>query len=189
MVSIIVPDHLEERYEELAELIKELYPACELVHAPDPEGKGKGWAVRKGVELARGDHVLFFDGDFDIHPVEIRKLLACSCDVVVGSKAFKGLPLTRRIVSMSARLLIKTLFGLPVWDTQTGIKMFRKDILPNWKIDGFGFDVEILKYVHDHGHHIHEVPIECTITKTRGLRLFRTLWEIISFRLSCLVKK
>ena len=117
---------------------------------------GKGYAVREGFRIAKGDYILFIDGGMELHPREIRIFLGLmelyNADVVVGSKRHPqskvDYPAIRRILSYLYQKQIKALFGLDVTDTQVGLKLFRREVveavLPHLSIDRYGFDLEIL---------------------------------------------
>jgi hypothetical protein len=71
--------------------------------------------------------------------------------------------LQRRIISTIYFSFIKLLFGLPIKDTQTGLKLFKhkvlKDIFPKIVIKSFAFDLEVLAYAHRLGYKIAEAPV------------------------------
>jgi glycosyltransferase involved in cell wall biosynthesis len=118
--------------------------------------RGKGHGVREGFRLAQGDAVLFIDGGMELHPSAIRVFLGLlelyGADIVIGSKRHPqsrvDYPALRRVLSFIYQKLIKILFRLDVTDTQVGIKLFRRQvvdaILPELRIDRYGFDLELL---------------------------------------------
>ena len=69
---------------------------------------GKGWALVRGAQLARGELVLFMDADLDVHPRQLAilhdALVSDGADVVIGSKLHRGsriaYPWRRRILSL-----------------------------------------------------------------------------------------
>jgi glycosyltransferase involved in cell wall biosynthesis len=134
--------------------------------------QGKGHAVRVGVDRSRGDIVAFIDGDLDIHPSGIGRLLRQleddHLDAVVGSKVHPGsevrYPTFRRFQSGVFRLLVRGLFSLDVADTQTGLKVFRRSALvpslDHVRAQGFLFDLELLVLVNDAGAAVAEGPVD-----------------------------
>lgn len=117
---------------------------------------GKGHAVRKGFSRAKGEYILFIDGGMELHPREIKIFVGLmslyQADIVLGSKRHPQsdveYPWYRKFLSYMFQLLIRFLFSVDVTDTQVGMKLFRRPvidaILPNLRIDRYGFDLEIL---------------------------------------------
>ena len=99
-------------------------------------------------------------------------------DAVVGSKRIGKSPLRRKIMTRLTRLWYKLLYGLRV-DTQTGIKLFRREALESldwsWESNGFIYDVEVLARLRDKGFRMIEVPIECEIRRQLA---FKTIFKI-----------
>lgn len=120
------------------------------------QNAGKGHAVRKGFQEAAGDYVFFIDGGMELHPKEIRIFIGLmalyDADIVIGSKRHPQskvhYPLFRRVLSATYQKLVKFLFDVEATDTQVGLKLFRREviqaILPDLRIDRYGFDLEIL---------------------------------------------
>ena len=144
MISILVPSNLEPNILKMMMALEDAFPYAQIITANDRYRKGKGWAVREALKKADGDIIVFIDGDGDIHPNMIKRLLPYIryYDIVVGKKNCSKL-FSRRIITILSRLYIKLLFGLNV-DTQTGVKVFRREALLPWKTDSFAFDIEIL---------------------------------------------
>jgi glycosyltransferase involved in cell wall biosynthesis len=117
---------------------------------------GKGVALRVGMTRARGKYVAFIDGDGDLDPRELKGFLALmelyQPDLVIGSKRHPlssvQYPATRRALSWIYQRLVRVLFGLNVRDTQTGMKLVRRDVLdavlPRMLEKRFAFDLEFL---------------------------------------------
>lgn len=126
--------------------------------------RGKGFAVRRGMERAHGGLVGFLDADGDIGPEILSAFLAVARnenpDLVYGSKRHPGsrvnAPWVRRVASELYRWLVRLLFRLSIPDTQTGIKLLRHDVatavVPRLTIDRFAFDVELFVVASDLGY-------------------------------------
>ncbi len=145
------------------------------------ENRGKGHALLCGAAHSRGDFIAFIDSDLDLHPFLLVAFLQTMedsrADVVVGSKfhpqsTIVKYPLTRRILSFGYYLLVRALFGLPVRDTQTGLKLFRRPVLeavaPLSRSEKFSFDVEILCLAHSMGFKIVEAPVTLQFKRRFG---------------------
>jgi len=147
---------------------------------------GKGYAVKQGMLAARGAIALFTDTDLSAPIEESEKLtaaIAAGADVAIGSRA-----VDRRSISVrqSARrewagiffnLAVQLATGLPFVDTQCGFKAFRmphcRILFEQQRIEGFGFDPEILFLAQRHGLRAVEVSVRWAhdpLTKVRVLR-------------------
>lgn len=134
--------------------------------------QGKGFAVRYGFKYTTGDVVAFIDADLNLHPRQILGLMEYmrkyDADVVVGSKRHPeskvSYPLPRKILSEIYYLFIRILFGIPVRDTQVGLKLYKRevleDVLPKVLVKRYAFDIEILANAHRLGYRIIESPVE-----------------------------
>lgn len=163
LLSIIIPSRTEPNIQDMVDITEKHFPnAHQIIVANDREGHGKGWAVRQALQHATGDVICFIDGDMDIHPRMIKRLIPFldDYDCVVGRKQIRGL-LSRRILTRLSRLYIHTLFDINI-DTQTGLKLFNRHILEDWKSDKFMFDLEILAKLRQKRIDIIEVPVEVT---------------------------
>jgi glycosyltransferase involved in cell wall biosynthesis len=136
------------------------------------ENLGKGGALKEGFRSCSGSLVAFLDGDLDIHPsclpVLVNMLDFQLADGVVGSKSHPNsvvsYPMMRRVQSRAFSLIVRRFFSLNVRDTQTGVKVFRREALQehlhNVTVSGFAFDLELLARMSRSGMKIVEGPIE-----------------------------
>lgn len=136
-----------------------------------PVNRGKGRALLEGWQVATGDYIVFIDADLDLPPIQIHDLLdqltSTDADVVVGTKktTMRGsYPGARRVLSRIFALSTGGIFRLPVSETQTGLKIFRRKVLeavaPNVRIDRYAFDLELLARAHASGFVLAERPVE-----------------------------
>ena len=139
--------------------------------------QGKGWALKEAFRLSKGEWLVFLDSDLDIDPGQLELFFRIQAqsgsDVVIGSKRHPqsriNYPLKRRFVSAGYFFLVKLLFRLPLRDTQTGLKLFRRDVLrtvfPKVLVKRYAFDLELLVLAHHFGFGIVESPV---IVEYRG---------------------
>jgi hypothetical protein len=71
---------------------------------------------------------------------------------------------------------------LPVEETQTGLKVFRRQVLdrvlPELKLSGYAFDLELLVRANEAGFKMREIPVELGPTAaSAGLRR-SMLWDL-----------
>jgi len=126
--------------------------------------RGKGQALRMGLAMGRGRYVGFIDADGDLDPGLLLPFLALADlyepDVVLGSKRHPlsevEYPGIRRVYSWGYQQLIRVLFRLNVRDTQTGLKLVRREVLsaalPRMVEKRFAFDLELLVVARRLGH-------------------------------------
>lgn len=146
---------------------------------------GKGAALANGFRLAQGEFIAFLDADLEIQPEYVQKMLEAQQnngkDVIVGRKVYlqAHVPLLRRMMSWVYRNLVRLLFNLHLRDTQTGIKVFRRQVLetciPRLTVKGFAFDVELLALAQKAGYSIDEYPVELTFKRTRSLERIKLM--------------
>jgi glycosyltransferase involved in cell wall biosynthesis len=132
--------------------------------------KGKGYALKKGGIMAKGDKIIFLDSDLDIPPKQIKFFLdeLNDTDIVIGSKRHPDskiiYPASRKFMSAIYQRINSILFDLNVKDTQVGIKAFHslvlKKNLPKLAIKRYVFDLELLVVANKEGYKIKEVPVE-----------------------------
>ncbi|MGD0644132.1 MAG: glycosyltransferase [Candidatus Bathyarchaeia archaeon] len=131
---------------------------------------GKGHAVKTGFMQTSGDIVVFADSDMEIGLSTISCYLAAleRGDIVIASKRHADsrveVPLSRRILSLCFNGLVRLLTGVPVNDTQSGLKAMRKsafiDIFPRLAVKRYAFDVELLAVAHLCGLKVVEMPVD-----------------------------
>jgi len=187
MLSIIIPSHKETDISHMEHACKLMFPYAEVIVSKDELGLGKGWAIRYGLMQAKGDTIVFIDGDLDIHCGEIYNLLPYLLyyDVVIGIKDLRKLPPRRKLVSFGYRLFVRFLFRLHISDTQTGLKIWKRNKIPDFQTDGFAYDIEMLVKARKANLRIKEVPINCRIYSTVKLSsIIKTFWETIRIWLS-----
>ncbi len=132
---------------------------------------GKGNALKAGFRASSGELVLLLDGDLDILPGYLPGFLETmereKADIVIGSKRHPKsrvrYPWHRRIASAVYYGLVRLLIGMPVTDTQTGMKLFRRNVLgealDRMLVKQYAFDLELLAIAYGRGAKIAEAPV------------------------------
>ncbi len=158
------------------------------------KNRGKGGAVTWGAVNSRGDIVGFIDADLDLSPDLIRgyyeEMNRTGSDIVIGSKMHKDskleYPFARKVFSFCYYIMLKVLFGLKCHDTQTGLKLYRgeiiREIAPLRKIEGYAFDIELLALASKKKAKLIEMPVELNYTRGQsfGRIKFKDVWKMFT---------
>ncbi|HLY60760.1 MAG TPA: dolichyl-phosphate beta-glucosyltransferase [Terriglobia bacterium] len=168
---VIVDDGSTDSTPELLKDFQKRWPATRILR--NEPNRGKGFSVRRGVLEAQGEFVLFSDADLSAPIEETDRLLAAmdslQADAVVGSRAINrqliGIhqPIFRELSGRFFNLCVRLSTGLKIHDTQCGLKLFRRASTRRafelQRVDGFGFDPELLFLIERRGGKIVEVPV------------------------------
>ena len=167
---IVVNDGSRDNTAEIVRTLAAENPVLRLLE--NPGNRGKGYSVRNGMLNARGRIVLFSDADLSSPIEEMPKLLQAleaGADIAIGSRWLRAetqtqrQPLYRQLFGRVFNLLLRLTLGLKFKDTQCGFKAFTQTavqaIFPLQKIEGWGFDPEILFLARKFGCQVQEVPV------------------------------
>ncbi len=148
--------------------------------------RGKGGAVRAGMQVANGRVVAFTDADLAYEPRQIMPLLEQiegGYDAAIGSRRHEAArqlvgrgivrELGSRVVNLATNLLLLGQYR----DTQCGIKAFRRDVaqlvFSRARIDGFAFDIEVLHLIERYHLSLAEVPVTVANSERSTVRIGR----------------
>lgn len=115
--------------------------------------RGKGYALRQGVQAATGEYVIYTDIDFPYTNESFDKIfeaLKAGNDVAVGIRGaeyYTHLPASRVRISKFLRSLIRFFLRIPTDDTQCGLKGFNqkgKEVFQQTTINRYLFDLEFV---------------------------------------------
>ncbi len=192
---VVIDDcSVDDTYSKASGLIKK-YPR-HLIVKKIPINLGKGRVIKKALRYISGDYAVFLDADMDLHPIQIQTLFDImrldNADIVIGSKMHPNsivtYPLQRKIISLIYYMAGKVLFNLPCHDTQTGLKLFKVEVLrkvfPRILVKQFAFDLEVLVNAHHLGYRIAEAPIVLKPQRKYGRisfeQMFVTGWDTLA---------
>ncbi len=164
---IIIDDNSQDG---TAEILKDRVQGqvCKIIY--NDANYGKGYSLRKGIEIAKGEIIIIQDADLEYDPKEyyklIRPIIDGHADVVYGSRFIGGderriLFFWHTVANKLLTLLSNMFTNLNLTDMETCYKVFRKEIIKkiNLKENGFGFDPEVTAKVAKLKPRIYEVGI------------------------------
>lgn len=159
--------------------------------------RGKGGAVKYGVENAGGDYIFFTDADMP-YPIEnvgmaVEMFGKTDADAVLGKRMQKEngakYPWYRSLISKSFSFLVNLVLRINTTDTQCGFKGFKKEaaeiIFSKNTLSGWGFDVEIFFIAHKYNLKVSRIDVELfhdNDSKIRvvsdSVKIFRDLMKV-----------
>ncbi|HRP02444.1 MAG TPA: glycosyltransferase family 2 protein [Candidatus Kapabacteria bacterium] len=164
---IVVDDGSKDRTAEIASSFSNVKVLVQ------EQNQGKGAAVRRGMLYASGSFRLFSDADLSTPIYEFERLYSQfqdGYDIVIGNRALDysmikvHQPFYREFMGKMFNKIVQALVVKGISDTQCGFKGMSakaaQDIFSRSKIDGFGFDVEMLFIANSLNYKIQQVAVE-----------------------------
>lgn len=181
---IIVNDGSTDETKDVCEQISNDYNKVKFFSYE--KNKGKGEAVRVGIENSLGGYVLFMDADLstDISAIKNVLNLKSEFDVIIGSRRNKNTvlakkqPLIRIIIGKCCSIITNIIIPLNVSDTQCGFKAFEgnfaREMIKRQQLNGFAFDVEYLYMAKLNNKKITEIGVIWENDEDSKVSLFRS---------------
>ena len=191
---IVVENGSSDRTVEVARAFAEEHPYVQVLEV---DTRGKGLAVKAGMLAARGVYRFICDADLSMPIEEIVKFLPPAIhthDVIIATREGKearrvGEPYRRHLMGRVFNWIVKLTAVRGFEDTQCGFKMFSQtaaeDLFSVQKMNGIGFDVELIFIAQKRSYQICEVPITWYYDPDSRMRLIQDslhilleIWEI-----------
>ena len=183
---LVVDDGSTDATSSVVETLASSAPEIQLLRAP--LRRGKGAAVRRGMQAAVGHLQLFADADGATPIQELARLeqaVASGADLAIGSRTLASRLPDYAVQARLYRTILGNLFnsvvqqsGLKgITDTQCGFKLFRQavaaDLFGVSKVNGYGFDLELLYVAQQRGYRIAEIPVNWSDQPGSKVRILR----------------
>jgi len=186
-VVVVENGSQDQTYTVAMEIAGEM-PNLRVLHLDEA---GKGLAVRTGLLASHGDYRMIADADFSMPVEEINLFLPPNqdADICIASRELTGSvrynePALRHFIGRIYNFFIRALVLPGLQDTQCGFKCFRgkivEDIFSLQTIDGWAFDVEVLKIASLHGWEIREIPVHWSYFPGSKVNILRD--SLVMFR-------
>ncbi len=123
--------------------------------------KGKGEALKTGVENSIGEIIVFIDSDLQDDPKDLPKFLEkinSGYDFVNGARINRQENLLVKLYSKIAGWILKIFLHSPFSDINCGFKVFKKEVLSDFVFYGNNFRFFPL-HVFYQGYKVTEVPV------------------------------
>jgi len=197
------PDGTGRLADELARSISRIH----VLHRSKKEGLGRAYLAGFRWALEHDFAYVFeMDADFSHDPKFLPEFLRAieGADLVVGSRYKDGVnvinwPLSRLLLSVGANLYSRIVTGIPVSDTTSGFKCFRRKVLETINLDavhsnGYAFQIEMNFRAWKRGFRLVEIPIvfvdRVEGTSKMSPRIVReAIWMVWFLRLKSLLGK
>lgn len=180
---ILVDDHSSDNSAEIINKLAKKYPLKFFVK----EGKqGKAYSILEGYTKTSAEVVAMIDGDLQYPPEALPDMLAslASSGLVIANRKIRHATTLRNALSKTGRFVTSRLISQQNLDIQSGLKMFKRDIMGHLdikNIDAWSLDVPLVQTALDLGYQIGTVDIEFS-PRTNGnskVNLFTTSKQIL----------
>ncbi len=158
---IFIVDRSTDGTFEAIEKLSSIYP----IIVRHKQGKpGKAYSILEGAALAESEYVVMIDGDLQYPPEAIPDMLRLTPKhgVVIAERKVREGSFLRRIISLCGAYIVGKLLLRLVYDIQSGLKVFRRDILTHidpFSVYGWSIDIPLLHTARELGHSIGVIPI------------------------------
>jgi len=179
---IVVDDHSDDNTRAVVRHFAQRFP---VILKMKNGNKGKAQSLLEGFSYAKYDVLCMIDADLQYDPHLIPAMLdkiTNGADIVIANRVYTDVSFMRHFLSKSFSYLFGTLIHGIHEDVQSGLKVFRKEIIERFDINPspWTFDLEFLKKSLDAGYTIDSIQINFSkrIYGKSKINIFKASWEI-----------
>jgi glycosyltransferase involved in cell wall biosynthesis len=164
---LFVDDVSRDRTRQIIREIAAAHPAVDIQVILHDRNQGRGATVTDGFRAARGEIVGYLDVDLEVHARYIPSLVRAiekGADVATVRRiyAFQLRSIDRYVMSRGYSFLVRRLLRVPIHDTETGYKFFRRErllgVLDEIEDPGWFWDTEFMVRALRRGLRLQEIP-------------------------------
>ncbi len=164
---LFVDDVSRDGTREIIRGIAATHPTVDVRVLLHERNQGRGATVTDGFRAARGEIVGYLDVDLEVHSRYIPSLVRAiekGADVATVRRiyAFQLGSIDRYVMSRGYSFLVRKLLRVPIHDTETGYKFFRRErllpVLDQIEDRGWFWDTEFMVRALRHGLRLVEIP-------------------------------
>jgi dolichol-phosphate mannosyltransferase len=181
---LVIDDASPDGTGELAGRLAAEVSFLEVLHRKRKEGLGPAYAAGFERALSSGAAlVATIDCDFSHDPRDLPRLVAATewAGIALGSRYVRGggtenWGAVRRFVSRGGSAYARAILGIPIRDTTSGFKVYRREVLEairpaSIESRGYAFQIETVYRALRAGFVVEEVPIRFTDRTTGGSKM------------------
>ena len=153
---------------------------------------GKGYALKRGVQVAKNDWVLTTDADCSVSNFQLtkwikKKYLIKNTLIYFGSRSHKfsivKKKIARKVVGIAFKFLIRLFFKIKISDTQCGFKLYKlntaKKIFKIISTNDYMHDIEICLIAKKLNLKIKDLPIKWTHVDESKINFIRDIFKVL----------
>ncbi|MBI2968954.1 MAG: glycosyltransferase [Bacteroidetes bacterium] len=163
---IFVDDCSNDGTREIIRQIAQGFPNIQFLF--HEKNSGRGGAFLDGIPLAEGKYIGYLDIDLEVSCIFLVPVLTeldKNSDAVIVKRHYSIQPdlsfIIRHFLSLGYKFLVRSLLKIPIMDTESGFKFFKRDVLlalaPLTSNKHWFFDTEIMTFAFYIGYKIKEV--------------------------------
>jgi glycosyltransferase involved in cell wall biosynthesis len=159
---IIIDDGSDERSKEILKMLKKKFSKVKII--THEKNQGYGGAIKDGIKNSKMDWIFYTDGDAQYDPRDLRILIKNQnkkTDIINGYKIKRSDPWFRKLTGKSYHFFVKTLFNVPIRDTDCDFRLMKRSIFDKVKLESNSglICAEMIKKISDSGFKFQEVPV------------------------------
>jgi len=172
---LVIDDGSPDKTAEVIRRLQREFPALHQLERKTKSGLGSAYRTGFAWGLERGyEELIEMDADLSHRVRDLRKMIDAKelqpdADLVIGSRWMSGGKTEnwskgRELLSRTANLYVRAMLGMGVKDSTAGFRIYSASILRRLnlgviKSEGYSFQIEMTRAVHQVGGKIIEVPI------------------------------